>query len=153
MDMLYLIFKQSSSMVCLIIMRSCFVWKTEHVKSKILFILTYVIWDCFFLAHRIRISEILPWDRKSYLTHAILPRHLFAILMPNGDPLDGFFYPTLTLMIDSYILYKWSTWFFLPGRVDTILDLVWLGVFSNMLVIGGLSIIISLPMSETTVIY
>ena len=23
------------------------------------------------LAHRIRISEILPWDRKSYLTHAI----------------------------------------------------------------------------------
>ena len=29
-----------------------------------------------FLAHRIRIhvSEILPWDRKSYLTHAILPQ-------------------------------------------------------------------------------
>ena len=26
------------------------------------------------LAHRIRISEILPWDRKSYLTHSILPR-------------------------------------------------------------------------------
>ena len=22
--------------------------------------------------------------------------------MPNGDPQDGFFYPTLTLMIDSY---------------------------------------------------
>ena len=28
----------------------------------------------FIFAHRIRISEILPWDRKSYLTHAILPR-------------------------------------------------------------------------------
>ena len=27
-----------------------------------------------FLAHRIRISEILPWDTKSYLTQAILPR-------------------------------------------------------------------------------
>ena len=27
-----------------------------------------------FLAHRIRISEILPWDGKSYLTHTILPR-------------------------------------------------------------------------------
>ena len=26
------------------------------------------------LAHRIQISEILPWDRKSHLTHAILPR-------------------------------------------------------------------------------
>ena len=27
-----------------------------------------------FLAYGIRISEILPWDRKSYLTHAILTR-------------------------------------------------------------------------------
>ena len=27
-----------------------------------------------FLSNRIRISEILPWDRKSDLTHAILPR-------------------------------------------------------------------------------
>ena len=26
------------------------------------------------LAHRIRLSENLPWNRKSYLTHAILPR-------------------------------------------------------------------------------
>ena len=26
--------------------------------------------------------------------------------MPNGDPRDGFFYPTLTLMMDSYILQK-----------------------------------------------
>ena len=25
--------------------------------------------------------------------------------MPNGDPLDGFFYPTLTLLIDSYRTY------------------------------------------------
>ena len=24
--------------------------------------------------------------------------------MPNGDPRDGFFFPTLTLMMDSYIL-------------------------------------------------
>ena len=28
----------------------------------------------YFLAHGIRISEILPWGRKSYLTHAILQR-------------------------------------------------------------------------------
>ena len=27
-----------------------------------------------FLAHQIRLSEILPWNRKSYLTHAFLPR-------------------------------------------------------------------------------
>ena len=25
-------------------------------------------------------------------------------MMPNGDPRDGFFYPTLTLMMDSYIM-------------------------------------------------
>ena len=29
-----------------------------------------------YIAHRIQISEILLWDRKSYLTHAILPRLL-----------------------------------------------------------------------------
>ena len=27
-----------------------------------------------FIAHRIRIPEILPWDRNFYLTQAILPR-------------------------------------------------------------------------------
>ena len=27
-----------------------------------------------FLAHKMRTSEILTWDRKSYLTHVILPR-------------------------------------------------------------------------------
>ena len=36
--------------------------------------LTQMMDFCLFLAHRIRISEILPWVRKSYLTHAILPR-------------------------------------------------------------------------------
>ena len=35
------------------------------------------------LAHRIRISEILPWDRKSYLTHAILPRTPSNVIMWN----------------------------------------------------------------------
>ena len=27
---------------------------------------------------------------------------LLVPVMPNGDSLDGFFYPTLTLVIDSY---------------------------------------------------
>ena len=27
-----------------------------------------------FLAHQIRINEILPWDKKSYFTQAFLPR-------------------------------------------------------------------------------
>ena len=35
------------------------------------------------LAHRIRISEILPWDRKSYLTHVILPRASSNVIMRN----------------------------------------------------------------------
>ena len=30
--------------------------------------------------------------------------HLASLAMPIGDPLGGFFYPTLTLMIDSYII-------------------------------------------------
>ena len=33
------------------------------------------------LAHWIRLSEILPWDRKSYLTHAILPRTSSNVIM------------------------------------------------------------------------
>ena len=27
--------------------------------------------------------------------------HSASLVLPNGDPRDGFFYPTLTLMIDS----------------------------------------------------
>ena len=30
------------------------------------------------------------------------PRH--SLVMPNGDSWDGFFYPTFTLMRDSYII-------------------------------------------------
>ena len=29
--------------------------------------------------------------------------HSASLVMPNGDPWDGIFYPILTLMIDSYI--------------------------------------------------
>ena len=34
-----------------------------------------------FLAHPIRKSEILHWDRKSYLTNAILPRTSSNVFM------------------------------------------------------------------------
>ena len=30
--------------------------------------------------------------------------HSASLLMPKSDPLDGLFYPTLTLMMDAYIL-------------------------------------------------
>ena len=30
--------------------------------------------------------------------------HSASLVMSNGDPRDGLFYPTLTLMIDSYII-------------------------------------------------
>ena len=30
--------------------------------------------------------------------------HLTSLEMPNGDPLDGFFYTILALMIDSYVI-------------------------------------------------
>ena len=35
-----------------------------------------------------------------------------SLVMPNCDPRDGFFYPTLTLRIDSYILLQ------IHGQVD-----------------------------------
>ena len=35
-----------------------------------------------------------------------IPYHHWAsLMMPNGDPQDGFFYPTITLKIESFILY------------------------------------------------
>ena len=39
-----------------------------------LFPLKWSVYEIFFLAHRIRISDILSLVRNSYLTHAILPR-------------------------------------------------------------------------------
>ena len=36
--------------------------------------------------------------------------HLSAcLMMPDGDPQDRFFYPTFTLKIDSYSVYKQKT--------------------------------------------
>ena len=29
-----------------------------------------------------------------------------SLVMPNRDPRDGFFYPTLTLMLDSYNVFQ-----------------------------------------------
>ena len=34
--------------------------------------------------------------------------HAASLVITNGDPRDGFFYPTLTLMIDSYIITLFS---------------------------------------------
>ena len=34
-------------------------------------------------------------------------------MMPNGDPRDGFFYPTLSLMIDSYNLISSAYYLFI----------------------------------------
>ena len=36
----------------------------------------------------------VPWYRRLSLSA--------SVVMPNGDPRDGFSYPTLTLLIDSY---------------------------------------------------
>ena len=46
----------------------------NYLFANLLVVWLYVSCICSILAHRIRISEILPWDRKSYLTQAILPR-------------------------------------------------------------------------------
>ena len=49
--------------------------------------------------------------------------HSASLVMPNGDPQDGFFYPTLTVMIDSYnmtqlyVLLR-HTWLFIHLQIS-----------------------------------
>ena len=79
-----------------------------------------VFFDMFF-QHKMRYLEVSEKknplfvrgrNRKSVpRDHRLSP--LTSLVMPNGDPRDGFFYPTLTLMIDSYILnidYRLPRW-------------------------------------------
>ena len=150
----------------------------------------------YFLTHPIRISEIVPWDSKSYFGHAILPRlsregythwlywksrtwsssdvivllkwrhhvklhlsesgtsgnlsktqkqwgarkiihylcegrienpplritvchHSASLVMPKGDPQNIFFYPTLTLMMDSYNKQNDKHWWSCSDVFDT----------------------------------
>ena len=40
--------------------------------------------------------------------------HKASLVMPNGDPQDIFFYPTLTLMMDSYSLEAVSKFMDIP---------------------------------------
>ena len=54
---------------------------TEKISNLVLGVEKWGI--LFFFAHRIRISEILPWDRKSYLSHAILLRTSSNVIMCN----------------------------------------------------------------------
>ena len=41
-------------------------------------------------------------DKKHPSLVITICHQLATLVMPIGDPRDGFFYPTLTLMIDSY---------------------------------------------------
>ena len=52
------------------ILRPC---DSHGIISKQFCMCLSIFEDQLFLAHRIRISDILPLDIKSYLTHAILP--------------------------------------------------------------------------------
>ena len=68
-----------NAVICILstFVSSC--WCRERVSCLLYFIFSVVfcirgLIRIYILAHRIRISEILPWNGKSYLTHAILPR-------------------------------------------------------------------------------
>ena len=54
---------------------------TVYLSKVVNIILTAIGREKLILAYRIRISEILPWDRKSYPTHAILPRTSNNVIM------------------------------------------------------------------------
>ena len=59
-------------------------------------------------------SYILIWDKNIRYPYLVCKKnlsllitvchHSTSLVMPIGDPQNGFFYPTLTLMTDSYIL-------------------------------------------------
>ena len=53
------------------------------------------------LAHRIKISEILSWDVKSYLTHAILPR-----LSREGSVCWSYWNSRTWSSSDVYVMFK-----------------------------------------------
>ena len=56
-----------------------------------------------------RIEKSVPQDHLCY--------HSASLVMPNGDPQDGFFYPTHTLMIDSYIPFPKTMFRLQNGRL------------------------------------
>ena len=65
------------------------------------------MWDSFF-RQRANIGitrSCMRWYvRKKNQSLAITDcRHSASLVMPIGDPRDGFFYPTLILMMDTYI--------------------------------------------------
>ena len=46
---------------------------------------------------------LLGWDKKNLSLTITVCHHSASLVMPIGDARDGFFYPTLTLIMDSYI--------------------------------------------------
>ena len=45
-----------------------------------------------------------PHTNLEFVSTQYLCYHSASLVMPNNDPLDRFFYPTLTLMMDLYII-------------------------------------------------
>ena len=65
--------------------------------------------EAFFMFIEYKMRYLVVSKKKNQLEKEIeksVPHnhHLSSLVMPIGDPWDGFFYPTLTPMIDSYIL-------------------------------------------------
>ena len=85
-----------------------------RITSRAKWLQTVIPWDrfsylaltqmmeSFFLAQRIGISEILPWVRKSYLTHAILPR-----LSPEGFIHWLYWNSRTSSSSDDIVMFKW----------------------------------------------
>ena len=51
----------------------------------------------------------MGWENPSLAVTVC--HHPASLVMPMGDPRDGFLYPTLTLMMDSYIMLKMFVYF------------------------------------------
>ena len=60
-------------------------------------------WPHYIMSHLSIFRNCLEHEKSIPRDHRF--QHSASLVMPNGDPWDGCFDPTLTLMIDSYRLY------------------------------------------------
>ena len=64
------------------------------------------------------------WDSKNLSLAITVCHHSASLVMPIGDPWDGFFYPTLTIMIDSYIhILRWCHYILVDAHIPKSLSL------------------------------
>ena len=76
---------------------------SQHIKELLGVILQYenVVFNG---EQEIKSIFCVRTGKKNLSLTTTVSHHLASLMMPNSDPRDGFYYPILTRMIDSYII-------------------------------------------------